>query len=415
MNQIPQNSESNKEKSKNPESESRITNENNDKKETNIFSKLKKFLFSHTVYESIPENMKILVFNNELAIKECIEAMVNEDIYCSFIWDSEISKYIGLITIRDIVTLMKFMYEKIKNYKGTIININYFARDIFGADVEMNGLETIKEDKNDLRTNSECQSIKSEVQNNQMEIDDINGNTDNEENEKDYKEFFKSLNNITINDYIRNVKTNNNLVTISLDGNLEDCIKLIDENSIHRLIIEDPKTKNYTGFITYETIFQFVIDNYILDNQELNYKNIDCIISKNLLKFNKNDKIYNVFEKSLYHKMSIMPIYDLDNNKKELFGFLYLKDIIYFFTNGNNFSFNDTVEKFLVKLYEGIDEERPLGKERISIIDINDFLDIKTLFEMMSISPERKIIVKENEDLGVITLSTIFKTVIKYK
>ena len=69
MNQIPQNSESNKEKSKSPEPESRITNENNDKKETNIFSKLKKFLFSHTVYESIPENMKILVFNNELAIK----------------------------------------------------------------------------------------------------------------------------------------------------------------------------------------------------------------------------------------------------------------------------------------------------------------------------------------------------------
>lgn len=26
--------------------------------------------------------MKILVFNSELAIKECISAMANEDIYC---------------------------------------------------------------------------------------------------------------------------------------------------------------------------------------------------------------------------------------------------------------------------------------------------------------------------------------------
>ena len=111
--------------------------------------------------------------------------------------------------------------------------------------------------------------------------------------------------------------------------------------------------------------------------------------------------------------MSIMPIYDLDDNKNELFGFLYLKNVMYIFTNGNIFSFNDTVEKFLQKLYEGIDEEKPLGKERISIIDLekSDY-DLKTIFEMMSVSPERKIIVKDKTDLGLITLSSIFKSVI---
>ena len=140
------------------------------------------------------------------------------------------------------------------------------------------------------------------------------------------------------------------------------------------------------------------------------------MISKNLLKFNKNEKIYTIFEKSLYHKMSIIPIYDLDDNKNELFGFLYLKNVMYIFTNGNIFSFNDTVEKFLQKLYEGIDEEKPLGKERISIIDLekSDY-DLKTIFEMMSVSPERKIIVKDKTDLGLITLSSIFKSVINYK
>lgn len=48
------------------------------------FPKLLKYLSTHTVYEAIPENMKILVFNSELAIKECISAMANEDIYCQF-------------------------------------------------------------------------------------------------------------------------------------------------------------------------------------------------------------------------------------------------------------------------------------------------------------------------------------------
>lgn len=378
------------------------------------FPKFLKYLSTHTVYEAIPENMKILVFNSELAIKECISAMANEDIYCSFIWDSNLGKYIGLMTIRDIVTLMKFIYEKMKNYKGPIVNINYFVKEMFGIDQHIDSLEVIKEDKSDIKTNSECQSSKS----NAMEVDEV-ASVDNEENENDYKEFFKALNNITINDYITNVKTNNNLVSISLDGSLEECIKLIAKNSIHRLIIEDPKTKNYTGFITLETIFQFFIENYTLDIGEFDIKIKDLsssMISKNLLKFNKNEKIYTIFEKSLYHKMSIMPIYDLDDNKNELFGFLYLKDVMYFFTNGNIFSFNDTVEKFLQKLYEGIDEEKPLGKERISIIDLekSDY-DLKTIFEMMSISPERKIIVKDKNDLGLITLSSIFKSVINYK
>ena len=54
------------------------------------FPKLLKYLSTHTVYEAIPENMKILVFNSELAIKECISAMANEDIYCSLLKFREI-------------------------------------------------------------------------------------------------------------------------------------------------------------------------------------------------------------------------------------------------------------------------------------------------------------------------------------
>ena len=69
------------------------------------------------------------------------------------------------------------------------------------------------------------------------------------------------------------------------------------------------------------------------------------MISKNLLKFNKNEKIYTIFEKSLYHKMSMMPIYDLDDNKNELFGFLYLKNVTHIIIKGNIFFFNNKVQK----------------------------------------------------------------------
>ena len=66
----------------------------------------------HTVYETIPENMKILVFNSELTIKDSIEAMIKEDIYCGLLWDSPSSKYIGLFTIRDVLSMIRIAYIK---------------------------------------------------------------------------------------------------------------------------------------------------------------------------------------------------------------------------------------------------------------------------------------------------------------
>ena len=44
-----------------------------------------KYLKFHTVYETITENMKILVFNSELMIKNSIEAMIKQDIYCGLL------------------------------------------------------------------------------------------------------------------------------------------------------------------------------------------------------------------------------------------------------------------------------------------------------------------------------------------
>ena len=54
-----------------------------------IFTKYLKF---HNVYETIPENMKILVFNSELMIKNSIEAMIKQDIYCGLLHNIVLNK-----------------------------------------------------------------------------------------------------------------------------------------------------------------------------------------------------------------------------------------------------------------------------------------------------------------------------------
>ena len=130
---------------------------------------------------------------------------------------------------------------------------------------------------------------------------------------------------------------NFNLISISLDGNLRECIELMRNNKIHRIIVEDSKNSNLTGFITYETIFEFFINNYYSDMQCFQFKVEETnIVNRKLIYIFKNNTIYESLIKFYLHKISILPV--LDNETNKLFGFFYLKDLIYFFANSEKFT-----------------------------------------------------------------------------
>ena len=445
----------------NKENENETKEEKKEKKDltpkelyTDLLLIIKKFLSEHTVYEAIPGNMKILIFNSELNILETIYAMVKEDIYCSLVYDSLYKNFIGIITIRDIMELIKYINDKIKKYNGTIVNTNFFIKEIFSKnEVQLNSLSSIKE-KSEIKPVSK-KSFGSFERINELDEEGSDSSFEGEIKEKPQSsslkqgvDFFKSLNLISINDFYRTVKgipihrliSKAKLVSVSLDNNLYDCVKLIKEKKTHRIIIEETKEKlneikqesnllqiknsnfikNYTGFITYETMFDFFIQNYYGDMKEFNVLindiiDISTIANKLTYKFDKDEKVFVVFEEYLLRKLSIMPIYDKSNN--EIFGYLFLKDLVYFFMKvGIFFTLDDSVEKFLNQLYEGIDNEKPLGKERIKYIDIkNEKYTMKQIFELLNASPEKKIIVNTGDDYSLITLSNIFKSVINVK
>lgn len=357
------------------------------------FTKLKtlftKYLKEHTVYETIPENMKILVFNSELTIKDSIEAMIKEDIYCGLLWDTSQSKYVGLFTIRDVLSLIKLAYTHCLSYisKHGVSNLSSLSEEIFKIGVA--------QESNDDK----------------MEVDDESSKTNFDSLIKNFSQFFKIFDSVTISQYITTFKEKNKkLISLSLDGNLQECIKLIRENKIHRIVVEDLKSSTITGFITYEAIFEFFIENYYSEMTEFNIdlSNIN-IISKNIITLDKKETIFKCMDTFYSKKISLIPIIDKENGN-DVFGYFYLKDIIYFFSNGEKFSFNDTIESFLLDLYEDVDNERPLGKDRIVQIEENE--NLKNVFEQMSICPERKLIVKSKDDIGVITLSNIFTTLV---
>ena len=348
-----------------------------------------KYLKEHTVYETIPENMKILVFNSELTISDSIEAMIKEDIYCGLLWDTSQSKYVGLFTIRDVLSLIKIAYAHCVSFlsKHDPSQLNSITEEIFN------------------------------VNNNNMEIDDDNvdltaAKSIFDTSIKNFGMFFKLFDNVTIKQYIEVFKEKDKkMVSLSLDGNLQDCIKLIRENHIHRIVVEDLKSATITGFITYEAIFEFFIENYYSEMTEfaIPLSSIENIISKSIITLEKKESIMKAMETFYEKKISLIPIVDGDN-QNEIFGYFYLKDIIYFFSNGEKFSFNDSIESFLVDLYDDIDSERPFGKDRIVEIEEGD--NLKNVFEQMSICPERKLIVKDKNYIGVITLSNIFSNLV---
>lgn len=189
------------------------------------------FLSDHTVYEAVPENAKILVFNSELNFYEMIRVFIFEDIYCGLIYDPKLNNYLGLITTRDLMILYKYIIDNFPSEKITDFNI--YLKDIFS--------------KKKLK-----QTEQSKDQNN-------NNNADNNNNHDDIN-IFEYLSNINYIDYLKYAKKKEfqdiHIHSVLLDDNLLDTLHKINIKNIHRLLVEDvdknphhnlpPKQENVT-------------------------------------------------------------------------------------------------------------------------------------------------------------------------
>ena len=187
------------------------------------------------------------------------------------------------------------------------------------------------------------------------------------------------------------------------------------------------ETQNYTGFITYETVFDFLIYNYYniemkefnLSLEELQKIPLNSSFVKPLNNFSlMEEKVHYSFSKNITSKSDILPI--LTNDKKDIFGFLFLRDYLYFVSNCES-NQDLTNEQFLNDMYEGIDDDKPLGKERIIYLEYNDTTKkykIKELLEKINGAPEKKIVLKNKNENGenlfyIISLKSIFDVIVE--
>jgi len=174
-----------------------------------ILFHLSNFLSEHSVYEAVPENVKILVFSSELSFYEMIKVFIFEDIYCGLIYNPNVNNYLGLITTRDLMLLYKYIID---NFSGEKIeNFDEYLKYIFSN----NKIDKEKNEENPA--------------DNKNLLNNIN--------------IFKHLKNINYLDYLIYVKNkelqNINIYSVSLDDNLYETLKKINIKNIHRLLVED--------------------------------------------------------------------------------------------------------------------------------------------------------------------------------
>jgi len=433
--------ENSENKEKNNPQENNQMNIEDEEKLTTLKNAVTKFLGEHTIYEAIPEDMKILVFNDELLIKDSIEAMIKEDIYCGLLYNSEQNKHSGIFTIRDVLGLLLIGYKKLVEFLNSEKNIVSYEMlkenlDKFFATFDSNDNNDNSNDYNLIITSSldNKENNNDNIQNMDIEEEgennnNINNNSNNKINNKsedinvkeedakayndiikDFNHFISLFDNITLQSFIDlfHIKDNGSLISLYSDSNLQECVKTIQKNNIHRLIVNDKKTNNLSGFITYETIFEYFIENYYSSMTEFHIplKQINIIVN-NVITINKNDSLYKCMQTFYNEGISLLPVI---GDEGEILGYFYLKDIIYFFSMGDKFNFNNSVENFLKDLYEDIDTQKPYGIRRI--VELNDDTDLKEVFEKMNISPERKIITKNGAKIGIIALYDVFKKLV---
>ena len=184
-----------------------------------ILYHLSNFLSEHSVYEAVPENVKILVFSSELSFYEMIKVFIFEDIYCGLIYNPNLNNYLGLITTRDLILLYKYILDNFSPDKNE--NFEAYLKSIFSNNKnEINKKDNLDKDN----------------------IDNININNIQEINNNNIN-IFNHLKNITYLDYLIYVKNkqlqNISIYSVSLDDNLYETLKKININNIHRLLVED--------------------------------------------------------------------------------------------------------------------------------------------------------------------------------
>ena len=230
------------------------------------------------------------------------------------------------------------------------------------------------------------------------------------------------------NDSIKIEKNNNNSQNIKTKNKRDsNYFTYVAEQEEEESKYQSSNLQNCKGFITYESIFVYLFINYY--NFHMNEFNItlndilqvpkdsSCLEEIDFF-CNVNNKVYVTFEKCLFFHKEIIPVFNANHTIIE--GFMFIKDYLYYISN-DECKLSLLVGQFLTNMYKGINEEKPYGKDRIYLLELNDEnkkITMKELIEEMYNSVEKKIVIHDKSNGGnklyLMSLKTVFRSVLDF-
>ena len=274
---------------------------------------LQNFLSTHSIYDVMPMNGQVLVFNTNLTLNDAINTLADQNIFCAVLWDEIKRKFIDLFTIRDILNILAYLTEQ--------LNVQYPGKVHTLSD---NDQKLIKDFLGTLNPRDIKKFVQPERETKELT------------EEYEYKFLLPVLKMLKLKDWVKFVNQIPEykpeiLITKSLKDSLLDACKEMTSKKIHRLAVieESDKGTNLCGIITHDMIMGYIISNMQGDSsifevpiQELSLE------TKKLITATSDMKLLQILECLRENKISFLPIVESESGNSYTIGFFSLKDLI---------------------------------------------------------------------------------------
>jgi len=72
---------------------------------------IRSFLRGHTAYEAFPVSFRLIVLDTKLNVKKALQCLLLNGVVSAPLWNSEKSKFAGMLTVLDIIHLIQYYYH----------------------------------------------------------------------------------------------------------------------------------------------------------------------------------------------------------------------------------------------------------------------------------------------------------------
>ncbi|KRX02079.1 hypothetical protein PPERSA_03141 [Pseudocohnilembus persalinus] len=386
----------------------------------NYRSSIHYFLKENKVYDCLPKNSQVIVVDRQFSVYETIELIIKNDYEESIIWNSDQSKFDGIITYTDIAQIILQFYKEVTTNGKAFLQ----RKGSFQQEIEMEGI-----DEDQLMHSNSMQKSGSEpvfqknftireksLFNNAFEFPFIPS--------QHSEPFIFQLKNYSIRQWFRYLSNeesdSKDLITTSLESILQDVSQKMNQKNVHRVIVVDKDSDLVVGVLNYRDILLFLIRNLTkdIDDQSNSSNEYDLPISYLTRSFSKlfpklfsvkiNESTYKAFHAMIHdYQVSSIPVVDEYNKYK---GIIYKRDIRFIWRTKNFQILGKPVSEFLE--FIAIEKQKYKSTSLGTPTDFQLSETVRQVVEKCMLAPGNRLICVDQDSgqiIQFITLTDIFK------